>query len=248
MAANSSTVPSRRIGTRRLDLGPDLGIVAAGGAQELGEVHEVRPDRIDLHAPLRHLAGHVAHEHVRRGASRGVERRARCRPGAGRAGDDEHLAVALLDHGREHRLQEVERRLEAAAHHRLQVFGGGAGEGTGDHPSREPDGRVETAEACEPGFDEPGGRGGIGQILHTGHDLDGRSGGLELLDETGLGIADHEVVAPLGHEPGERWTDVEVGVGHEGHPSGACRHGLLLGRCCRRRPVAILAGSDVRSG
>ena len=45
----------------------------------------------------------------------------------------------------------------------------------------------------------------------------------ELLGETVLGIAEHEIVTPEGERPRERRADVEARVAHERDPTvGAC--------------------------
>ena len=92
--ASSSSVPRRPIGTASLDTRATLRVLGAVRAQELGEVHEVRADRVDLHAVLHDLRGDVAHEHVRGRASRRVERRARRRACAGGAREQQDLSVA----------------------------------------------------------------------------------------------------------------------------------------------------------
>ncbi len=98
----------------RLDPGPALGVLGPVGPEELGEVHEVRADGVDLHALAGDLGGHVADEHVGAGPRRRVQRRAGRGPGAGGAGEDEHLPFALLDHHRHDGAEEVVRSLDAA--------------------------------------------------------------------------------------------------------------------------------------
>ena len=168
-AANSSTVPRRRIGTCCSILARTSGSSAARWPQELGEVHEVGAQGVDLHAVAGDLVGDVAHQMVGRGAGGRVQRRARRGSGPGGAGDDQHLAVALLDHHRHDRPEEVVRRLEAAPHHLGQVVGRRLQEPAGDDPAGE-GGGARRCDRSGPGRRRPGARRRlrVGQVADAG--------------------------------------------------------------------------------
>ena len=96
-------------------------------------------------------------------------------------------------------------------------------EATGDHASRERRGCVDSAEPGEAGIHEPPRRLGIGEIADSADGLDLDAERAELVGETVLGIAEHEVVAPGGERPRQRRTDIEARVAHERDPTiGAC--------------------------
>ena len=102
-AANSSSVPSLRIGTCASTLARDSASVTPFAREELGEVHEVGAHDVDLHAGACHLGRDVPGEHRRARARGGVERRTRRGPGSRRARDQQDLTVALFDEHRHDR-------------------------------------------------------------------------------------------------------------------------------------------------
>ena len=113
------------------------------------------------------------------------------------------VSLAPLDHGGHHRPQEAVGRLEAALDDRVQVVDRGLQEAADDDHPRERGGRVEAAEPVQRGGDQPLG-GAVGREVPGALDhLDLGAGGGELVDQRGVGIAQHEVVAALGEEPGQ---------------------------------------------
>ena len=225
--ASSSSVPRRPIGTIASTRARPSGVFDPVGLEELGEVHEVRADRVDLHALGDHLRCDVAHEHVRPGASRGVQRRARRWASARGAREHEHLSGALLDHHGYDGAKEVVRRLDAADEGGAQVVDGGAQEAPDDDAAGERSGRVDPPEAGERGLHQPLRRLRLRQVATPFDHLDRGAEPAKLVDEPVGGIPDDEVVTPLRQQPAELWPDVAGGVAHDrdapAHPTRSRR-------------------------
>src|SRR5918998_5759412 len=113
-------------------------------------------------AGSRARTGDVARQHRGPGPRGRVQRRPGCGTGTRRAGDDQDLALAPLDHRRHRRLEEVVWRLEATADHLLQVVERRVREATGDDPPGGGDRRVDPSEAVESGGEQSGRRLGAG--------------------------------------------------------------------------------------
>ena len=116
--------------------------------------------------------------------------------------------------------QEVVRRLDAAAHHRLQVVDATSWR---KRPvtTRPEDGGggVDAAEARQPRVHQPGGGRRVAQVAHAGDRLDGRAQLLELVDQARGRITEHQVVPALGQQAGQRRADVEPGITDQGDPT-----------------------------
>ncbi len=81
-------------------------------------------------------------------------------------------------------------------------------------------GGVDAAEAVDGGGHQAlGGAVGLARSRTPSTDLDRGAGVGQLVDQPVGRVADDEVVAPLGQQPGQRRSDVAGGVGHERHPS-----------------------------
>ena len=98
---------------RRLDAGRPSGSSARFARRNSGKSMKFVPMALTCTPRSGDLGGDVADQHVRGRTRRRVERRARRRPGAGRAREQQDLAVALLEHRRDDAAQEVVRRLDA---------------------------------------------------------------------------------------------------------------------------------------
>ena len=209
-AANSSSVPSRRRGTRCARPLAVLGAVAAGGVDEAGKVHEVRTDGVHLHAVSGDLTGHIGDEHVRARPHRRVQRRARGRPRAGRAGDDEHLPVPALDHRWHDGLEEVvgASRLSRTTSARSA---GSSREAAGDDIAREHAGGVDdprNARAPRP----PGAAPTPPRTGPPPRPSPPPPPAARARRRCRRGVAEDEVVLGRGEHPGERRSDVSAGV------------------------------------
>ena len=106
-------VPSRPIGTIASTLAA-LGLLGPVRAQEPGEVHEVRTDRIDLDIAPDDLLSDVADQHVGCCPCRRIERCSRGWAGTGGAREHQDLAATALDHCRHDAPEELVGRLDTA--------------------------------------------------------------------------------------------------------------------------------------
>ena len=88
-------------------------------------------------------------------------------------------------------------------------------------------------EALQPGGDQAVGGVGLAQVPGPLDHLDLCPTGGQFLDQFGLGVAEHQVVAPLGHEPGQRRADVEAGIRDQGDAAVGVGQVVtsMVGRC-----------------
>ena len=203
----------------------DLGIVRAGGGEELGEVHEVGAERVDLDARRGDLGGQVLRHHRRSGADRRVQRGTAGRSGAGRAGDHHDLPDALLDHRRGDGLEEAVRRLDAALDQAVQVLDRRVHEVARDDLAAEGRGGVESPEAAEGGVHQQRGGLGLGQVPGAVDGLD-RGSQVRAARRPGrsLGLPSTRSWPRRASSRARAGPDVAAGIAHQRHAPWSVGH------------------------
>ena len=148
--------------------------------------------------------------------------------GAGRAGEDQHLTIALLDHLRDDRPEEVIRRFDATDQGGPQVVDPGAQEPADDDAAGERGRSVDATEPVQRSSHQPLRRLGLREVTHALDSLDGGTQSGELLGQAGGGIADDQVVPPIGEHAAQLRPDVAGAIADQGHPAGPFGHGPTL--------------------
>ncbi len=172
------------------------------------------------------FGGEVSHHHVRCCSRRRVEGSIGRGLHPRRAGDGKDLAGSRIDHRSGEGAQRSVGSFEIPGDDLLEV-GVGAVEQTPEHDvTAEEHGRVDTPERIHRHVEQAGSRRRLGQVGHSVDHPAVTACRVDVCDHIRRRVAQHQIEPGVGELHGERWSDIDRCVGHDGH--SIVVHGLNL--------------------